>query len=81
MVVKYKYGLLYNGFLYGWNNKELFRLPCTKNLKSYSILKLKKWSDKGYHVGRDKKSFAQLKDMTIFINYEYQEIKDKDLPF
>ena len=81
MIRKYKYGFEYKGFLYGWKNKELIRLPTTKGLRNYGLLRLKKWKDKGYYVGRERKSFNQIEAMTILINFEYQKIKDNDCPF
>jgi len=81
MIIKYKYGFEYKGFLYGWKDKELFRLPTTKGMRTYGLLPLKKWNDKGYYIGRDRKSFSQIETMTNFINFEYQKIKDKDVPF
>jgi len=84
MIIKYKYGFEFNGFLYGWKDKKLFRLPIQKEKRFYSLkeIKLIKVGNKnGYNVGRVKKSIKQLESMTIFINYELQTIKDKDCPF
>lgn len=33
----YKYGLQYKGVLYGWKDKKLYRLPYTKNKRSYCL--------------------------------------------
>ena len=33
----YKYGFEYKGVIYGWKNKKLFRLPYTKDKRSYSL--------------------------------------------
>ena len=84
MIIKYKYGFEFNGFLYGWKDKELHRLPIFKDKKTLTFKKLKKikvGNHFGYNVGRVKKSIKQLESMTIFINYELQTIKDKDCPF
>ncbi len=40
MILKFKYGFEYNDFLYGWNNKELYRLPSKSGNKSYGLKKL-----------------------------------------
>ncbi len=88
MVIKYKYGFEYKGFLFGWKNKKLHRLPSVINLRSYPLkelptitIGLKK--KKGYRVARDKKTIDQLMEMTETINYKYvvSGKGDDDCPF
>jgi hypothetical protein len=81
MITTYTYGFKYKNVLYGWLNKKLYRMPQNIGKRFYPLLEVKKWENKGYRVGRDKKSFKQLEYMTVFINHEVQEIKSKDLPF
>ena len=84
MIIKFKYGFEYDGFLYGWNNKDLYRLPSTSGNKSYGLKKLDAivvgngiW----YRIKKQKLSLKQLKDKTIFIDKEYQVINDTvDIP-
>jgi hypothetical protein len=84
MIIKYKYGFEFKGFLYGWKDKKLFRLPIEKGKRFYSLKEVKEikvGNKKGYNVGRVKKTIDQLKEITIFINYKHQQIKDSECPF
>jgi hypothetical protein len=84
MIIKFKYGFEYDGFLYGWNNKDLYRLPSTSGNKSYGLKKLDAivvGNGIGYRIKKQKLSLKQLKDKTIFIDKEYQVINDTvDIP-
>lgn len=80
MIVKFKYGFSFKDILFGWKNKKLYRLPQMIGERFYPLKKCGEWED-GFIVGRMRKSNKQLKDMTIFINFEYQDIKDEDCPF
>ena len=84
MILKFKYGFEYNDFLYGWNNKELYRLPSKSGNKSYGLKKLDSivvGNSIGYRIKQQKFSLKQLKDRTIFIDKEYQVIGDSvDIP-
>ena len=81
MIINYKYGFKFEGVLYGWKDKKLYRLPQTISKRFYCLKELVKRADGRYSVSRKPKSKNQLKDMTVFINYEYQDITDKDCPF
>ncbi|MFH2032062.1 MAG: hypothetical protein ABIJ40_15815 [Bacteroidota bacterium] len=83
MIKKYKYGFIYNGILYGWHKKELYKLSQTVNKRSYSEKKLNQiliGNKVGYRVGKDQKTIDQLAELTHYINKEYQNINDEDLP-
>lgn len=84
MIINFKYGFEYDGFLYGWNNKDLYRLPSKSGNKSYGLKKLDSiivGNGVGYRIKKQKLSIKQLKEMTIFIDKEYQIIKDNvDMP-
>lgn len=85
MVKKFKYGFEYKGMNYGWSNKELYRLPTvTDSGRSYGLKKLTLidvGKQKGYNVGRDKKSLKVLEGMTEKIDYVYSVPTDDDLPW
>jgi hypothetical protein len=84
MILKFKYGFEYDGFLYGWNNKDLYRLPSVSGNKSYGLKKLESiivGNGVGYRIKTKKLSVNQLKQLTIFIDKEYQVITDSvDIP-
>ena len=80
MIARYKYGFFHKEKLYGWKEKELYRLPQKIDKRSYGLLKCKPWKD-GFFLGADRKSKSQLEAMTIVIDKEISVIKDKDVPF
>jgi hypothetical protein len=84
VILKFKYGFEFEGFLFGWNNKDLYRLPSTSGNKSYGLKKLNAiiiGNSLGYRIKRKKLSLKQLKDITIFIDKECQVINDTvDIP-
>ncbi len=81
MIIRYTYGFEFGGILYGWKDKELFRLPQMIGSRFYPLRKCGEWEDKGYYLGAKRKSFSQLESMTVFINKEVQKIESKDCPF
>ena len=84
MIIKYTYGISHKGMTFGWKDKQLYRLPQVYNKRFLPLKKLNKikvGNRKGYRLCGDRFSDIQLKSMTIFINQEFQEIKDKNLPF
>ena len=84
LIVKFKYGFEYKGFVFGWKDKELYRLPSSSGRNNYVLKKLKKitvGNKMGYRIKRDKLTVEQLEQKTILINKEIQKITDKDLPF
>ena len=86
MTVNYKYGFEYKGFNFGWLNKKLYRLPSTKNLRSYPLKELNEIKinkSKGYRVVRDRKTIKQLMEMTEIINFKYtiNGKNNNDCPF
>jgi hypothetical protein len=80
MIIDFKYGFEYNGFLFGWHKKELYRLPSVSKGKSYGIKKLsiiKVGNDKGYRVKREKMSIKKIVEMTLPIEVAIKLAKDK----
>lgn len=80
MILEFSYGFKFNGFLYGWKDKELYRLPITRNNRHYPLMKVGRYEG-GYYVGRRMKSDKQVKSMTHFINEKVEIIESSDLPF
>lgn len=86
MTITYKYGFEYKGFIFGWKNKCLYRLPTVKNNRCYGLKKLnpiKINKHLGYRIIRDKKTISQLQELTEIINYIYiiNGNQSKDTPF
>ena len=84
MIIRFKYGFFYKDFLYGWHQKELYRLPSNSGNKKYGLKKLNViqiGNKTGYRIKRDKLTINQLEQKTIVINQEISQIKDQDVPF
>jgi len=87
----FKKGFYYKGYLFGWNKKSLYRIYKEDNLglplrkcKLIPINSTEITNDKnkkGYKVGKDKKTINQLLKITTDINYTYEIVKHKDVPF
>lgn len=84
MIIKYKYGIDFDGIKYGWKDKKLFRMPQMIGkrfmpLKELALVDVGK--QKGYYLNLKKKSLPQLEAMTTYINFEYEKVIDNDCPF
>ena len=82
--LKFKYVFWHKDFLFGWHNKELYRLPSNSGKRIFGLKKLEKipvGNKEGYRVKCDKLSIDQLEARTIVIDKEIQKIKSKDVPF
>ncbi|MBK7362770.1 MAG: hypothetical protein IPJ01_10780 [Micavibrio sp.] len=79
MILNFKYGFSYDGFLYGWQNKKLYRLPSTSGNKSYGLKELSLipvGNGEGYRIKRQKFSVQQLLDRSDVIDVKIKVIKD-----
>jgi len=84
MIINYEYGISFNGFIYGWKDKKLFRLPQTINKRFLPIKELKiikVGNNKGYLLNQKRLSLSQLESMTGIINFKYEKTNSKDCPF
>ena len=84
MIIKYKYGIDFEGVKFGWMDNKLFKLPQTVGKRFYPLKELPLITvgkQKGYLLNRRRKSLSQLESMTIYINFEHQMISTKDTPF
>jgi hypothetical protein len=74
MKIYFKKGLCYKGFLYGWYENKLYRLPKVTKKGYLPLLELTPCKEvKGYNVGRCKKSIKQLEAMSTNIDYIYDK--------
>ena len=80
----YKYGFEYKGVVYGWKNKKLFRLPYTKDKRSYSLKEIQFYCYKSTlvaNIQRDKLTLNRIKTLTKEINIEINSYICDDMPF
>jgi len=80
----YNFGFEYKGARYVWKSKKLFRLPYTKNLRSYSFKEVPIYCFKTTlvcNIQRDKLTFNRLEELTERVNWTHDVIIDDDCPF
>jgi len=83
MIINFKYGFEYNGFLFGWHKKKLYRLPSTSGNRLYGIKKLspiKVGNHQGYRIKREKIAIRKLVHITTDINVAVKILKNKNIP-
>lgn len=80
----YKYGFIYKGVIYGWNNKKLYKLPYTKNKRSYNLKEIPLNCFKSTivaNIQRDKLTLNKLKELTTEININVISFEENIYPF
>ena len=84
MIINYEYGISFEGYLFGWKDKKLFRLPQVINKRFLPLKELKiinVGNNKGYLLNQKRLSFSQLESMTGIINFKDEKVNSKDCPF
>lgn len=83
--MEFNYGFIIENITYVWYRKELYRLPYTKNNRSYNFKKLKPLligSTKCYTIGNKKFTINKIKVLTKkFKETLHHNIIDNKLPF
>jgi hypothetical protein len=82
--MEFKYGFEYLGVRYGWNKKQLYRLPFTRNKRTFELLNVKPFvigSTTVYNVQRTKLTMNKLKQRTKEVGWSIKEFDKKDCPF
>lgn len=83
-VFNFKFGFTYKGIPYGFKDKKLYRLPYTKNLRSYSLKEIQPHLVNGltcYNCARTKITINRLKQLTEPIDVKVTIYKNNDLHF
>ena len=80
------YGISYNGILYGWYEKELYRLPIVIGLRNFGFKKLNKvpiGNNFGYRLSQKGFTINQLLEITVLLNEPYliKKINHDSTPF
>jgi len=76
--MQFKHGFIYMGVRYGWNKKQLYRLPFNRNLRHYD-LKLIKPMFTVAHFDKAKKANATIEmikskyELTAEIEAQYND--------
>ena len=80
----YKFGFVYKGVVYGWKDKKLFKLPYTKNKRSYNLKEIPIYCFKTtlvVNVQKEKLTINKLKSLTREINIIVESSISSALPF
>ena len=80
------YGVSYNGILYGWHEKELYRLPINIGSRYFGLKKLSKvkvGNNYGYRLSQKAYTISQLQEITCLLVEPFiiNEIKNESTPF
>ena len=82
--MEFNYGLTYDRTMYGWKDKQLYRLPFIRNNRAYGLKLIKPVMVKSticYNLQRKKITINRIKLMTEKIDIVIEIVKDKDCPF
>jgi hypothetical protein len=83
-VIEYKHGFEFDGIMFCWKNKELYRMPYLKGNRSYQKRKLIKkeiGNGFGYSICGVQKAMDNLEDITKSIEYKEIVFVDSGMPF
>lgn len=78
--IDFKKGFIFEGVIFGWKYKKLFRLPQIINNRFYPLKECASY-DSGFVVYRKRKSFKQLKKMTTNITEVLTKQLQNETPF
>jgi hypothetical protein len=82
--MQFNYGFEYMGVRYGWNKKQLYRLPFIRNKRSFNLLLVKPFvigSTTVYNIQRTKVTINRLKKLTKDVSWELELVSVVDCPF
>ena len=82
--MEFKYGFEYLGVRYGWNKKQLYRLPFISNNRSFDLKEIKPiliGSTTVYNIQRNKLTINKLKQRTESVDWYVKILKLEDCPF
>lgn len=82
--LKYNYGFEYKNVRYVWKDKKLFRLPYTKDNRSYSFKEIPIYCFKTTlvaNIQKTKLTINRLKQLTIKVDWQIEIFENSDLPF
>jgi hypothetical protein len=83
-VTVYSFGFTFDGILFCWKKKELYRMPYSRGNRNYKKRKLsfhKSGGSYGYSICGKPKSMTNLEDITTNIHHKEVELIAGDCPF
>jgi hypothetical protein len=82
--MQFKYGLIYMGVQYGWHKKQLYRLPFTRNNRSYNLKLINPiviGSTTCYNLQRNKVTIKRIETLTTKIDWFVEVVTEIPCPF
>ena len=77
-------GFIYKEVMYGWKDKKLFRLPFTRNKRSFGLKEIPFYVFKTtivFNIQRDKITILKLKERTQDVNWKINLTLENYVPF
>lgn len=77
-------GFIYKEVRYGWKDKKLYRLPFTRNKRSFGLKEIPFYVFKTtivFNIQRDKMTILKLKERTKNIDWKINIITEDYTPF
>lgn len=77
-------GFIYKEVRYGWKDKKLYRLPFTRNKRSFRLKEIPFYVFKTtivFNIQRDKMTILKLKERTKNIDWKINIITEDYTPF
>ena len=77
-------GFIYKEVRYGWKNKKLFRLPFTRNKRSFGLKEIPQYCFKTtlvFNIQRNKLTILSLKKRTEDVNWNIEIKIENYAPF
>ena len=82
--MQFKHGFIYMGVRYGWNKKQLYRLPFSRNLRNYDLKLIKPiliGSTTCYNLQRNKVTINRIEKLTTKVDWNIEFLDVADCPF
>lgn len=80
----FRYGFEYLEVRYGWNKKQLYRLPFTRNNRSFDLKLINEiviGSTTVYNIQRKKFTINKIKSITTNVDWNVEIIEKQICPF
>jgi len=82
--MQFNYGFIYHGVRYGWNKKQLYRLPFERNNRTFQLKKIDPiiiGCTTCYNIQRNKLTINRIKHLTTSVDWYIEEKKENFCPF
>jgi len=82
--IEYNYGFIYKEVRYAWKDKKLFRLPFTRNQRTFGLKEIPQYVFKTtcvYNIQRDKLTITKLKERTEKVLWSIEVYIASEMPF